>query len=907
MKRSLGVVALLALAFAARAQSPSADWRTIETPHFRVHFPAEYEEWSTRAASRLEAVREAVVKEVGYEPSQVIDVMVVNPAAAPNGYAWPFLDAPRVVLFTQAPGPDEQIGGFSNWIDLLTVHEVTHIVHMLRPSRNPTRHLVERFVFSLNPITIGSPRWVLEGYATVIEGRLTGAGRPNSSLRAIVLRKWAASGRLPSYGQLDSDNRFLGMSMAYLAGSAFLEWLEARSGPDSLRHLWRRLTARQQRSFDDAFIGVFGDSPQRLYGEFAAELTASAIAVNRATPLREGELWQETTRASGDPAVSPDGSLIAVVVRERSKPATLRVWSTGPQEEEERKFQKRIARILERDPDDVAPIRRRPHERKAIHSLTMADGGDIESPRWTRDGKSIIYSHRQPDAEGFFHYDLFRWTPDSGLRERLTHLEDVREADPFPDSNRAIAVRDRVGFSQLVIVNFESGEVHAVTEPSIEHVYSHPRVHRDGKRIAYVVNDNGRWMLRECEALDCGRSRPLSTPVGDASSPEWLGDEIVATFARGGFAEIYRDGRPITRSSGGAFQPAPSIDGRVFFMGLEPDGFVVRVINGALQSSAEAGVPFDRALVPAIPPEPPQPVRFESAAPGPSRPYGIGRQELSWLIGEQHAASQSAIELGVRAGDVVGRLDTLAIGSFGRKNGWRGAAIATAWRGWPVAMSAHLFSAKDDRIERNGLEVRGWWSRIEPRTEITIEGGALSGKPFDIGFIRASLQAKQILGNWRVDEAVHLRAEGGSFEHGGAMVDFNLRRNRSRIGVKLRRDYTRDEPMDLGGLPSSIVPDSAFATTVFEPAFASGTMRGTRYEGIRFEVTTPLLPATLFYQQHRIERRDMSLAGLELAVTGDAMPVLRLPAFDFTAGVARVLDYALRGKTRWWFGLRWRP
>jgi hypothetical protein len=36
---------------------------------------------------------------------------------------------------------------------------------------------------------------------------------------------------------------------------------------------------------------------------------------------------------------------------------------------------------------------------------------------------------------------------------------------------------------------------------------------------------------------------------------------------------------PLTRTRGGAFDPAPSSDGRVFFMSLEPDGYVVRMLD----------------------------------------------------------------------------------------------------------------------------------------------------------------------------------------------------------------------------------------------------------------------------------------------------------------------------------------
>src|SRR5438132_13587577 len=106
----------------------------------------------------------------------------------------------------------------------------------------------------------------------------------------------------------------MGMSMAYLVGSAFLEWLEQRSGPDALRHLWARLTARQRRGFDQAFEGVFGERAERLYGRFTAELTDRAMELMKRETLREGELWQETKRESGDPAVSPDGTSLAMVL-----------------------------------------------------------------------------------------------------------------------------------------------------------------------------------------------------------------------------------------------------------------------------------------------------------------------------------------------------------------------------------------------------------------------------------------------------------------------------------------------------------------------------------------------------------------------------------------------------------------
>src|SRR2546425_4317129 len=58
-------VALLMVTAPMLAQAPSAHWRTIHTAHFRFHYPEEYEQWTLRAASRIESVRDAVVREVG--------------------------------------------------------------------------------------------------------------------------------------------------------------------------------------------------------------------------------------------------------------------------------------------------------------------------------------------------------------------------------------------------------------------------------------------------------------------------------------------------------------------------------------------------------------------------------------------------------------------------------------------------------------------------------------------------------------------------------------------------------------------------------------------------------------------------------------------------------------------------
>jgi hypothetical protein len=865
MRIAISAAIILAAAVAATAQEPHDDWRTIETKHFRVHYPQRFAPWATRAASRIESVRDAVIAEVGYAPEQITDVAVVDPIAEANGETIPLLDTPRIIFFAQPPEPETQIGEFRDWIDLLEVHETAHLVHLLRPSRNPFERMIERWLLPVNPIVLRAPRWIFEGYATVIEGRITGSGRPSGSMRAAILRKWALEGRLPTYAQLDSDRRFLGMSMAYLMGSAFLEWLEQRSGPDAMRHMWARLTARQRRTFDEAFIGVYGERPDKLYGEFVAQLTEEAIALARSEPAQEGALWQETARGSGDLAVAPDGKSLAMVLRNEKREAKLVVLSTGPNEEEE-KLEKRIEKILKRDPQDVAPVRTKPLPRKPLHTLVPPDGGDVSTPRWTGDGKSIVYTHKQPDLDGVLHNDLFRWTPDTGENVRVTHLADVKDADPMPDGKRYVAVRDRDGMSQIVFVDGESGAVMPMNEPSLEIVYSHPRAGANGN-VAYAEHRAGVWRVGDA--------------VG-AFSPEWGKDGALYTAVAGrGFVDIAKDGVPVTHTLGAAIDPAPSPDGSLYFMSIEPDGFVVRKLDNP-QPLAERPTPnADRAYVPVLPPPPATPVALHSE-PVTSHRYGIGRQEISTFFGGTHTAFEHDYEAGVRLGDFVGRLDTLLIGAT------HGAALATLWRGWPVDVGAHLFSYRGDR----GGELRAAWNAEFPLSRLHLSAGGVRGDGSTRSFFEGQFDTHQ-----RKIAAERLDLAADSARHVRATARAGVR----VFGFEVAGAFTEGRRLSVGGATTSIEPASLFIRRVIDPALDRDALAAARYRGERVELRSG--PIDAFWQRHDAGR-VVDVVGIEVTLSRDPTPIVKAAGLDLRLGIARVRP---EQKTRLWLAMRWRP
>jgi hypothetical protein len=962
MKPFIFIALLSALLLpSAQAQGPSADWRTLTTSHFRVHYPASSEAWARRAAARLDSIREQVVAEVGYAPLEVVDVLVSDPIAAPNGQALPFLGWPRMILWTSPPGPESEIGHYTDWTELVAVHEETHLVHLLRHSRNPARRLLE-YLVPLGPITENSPRWVMEGYATVVEGRLTASGRPHGDLRASILRRWAQGGKLPPYSRLASDSEsWRGMSMAYLVGSAYLEWLEERAGPASLRALWARMTARVPRGFDDAFRGVFGGSPADLYDRFRAELTWRAIEVERRGGLAvEGEPWQDLTWTTGAPAISADGTRLAAVLQARGHPARLVVWSTAPDDEAEKHLKEQVQRLQEEDPEDVPAVRSRPLSRRILHTWQSPDGPEPTTPRWMPDGKSILFVRLMPDAEGFLHPDLYKWAPESGEVKRVTRAAGLRDPDPAPDGRWAVAVRNRDGLSQIVRVDLASGSVQALTEPTVEEIYDRPRVSPDGSRIAYALHREGVWrlVLRDVEGGAGGRPRELAPPPGGTvSSPAWSADgrTVYAAVGLRGFIDLWafpldaaNPPIPLTRTQGAAFAPASAPDGSgIFFLSLQPEGFDLRRLPLSKEALAAAPLPpadLPRELAPVIrPPTPPPPAPLALANVSPGRPYGVGHQELFPLLSGSASSSGGVAEIGVRGGDVVGRLDWLLLGALGA-DGWpTGGALAATWRGWPVKVGAHLFQSRerpgDEKgaplpegidLDRQGIELsagRDWlagggrfslagralWNRIDPvgdqsrDQEIASLTGAWAGfRRFGpLWRFQPSLSAHYEAGN--------TAGAGGWSRYGGA-AQLGISHQSDRLDLSWRRDGSRDvmrsfDLYQLGGSDLSLLPPSALSNRLAVPALPVGSLLGEEHEAQRVELALSFLPAPLFYERHRLWNRDeakgdwLSLAGLRYRFTLGPMPIGRLPALDLEAGVARILEDTtgrLKNDTRWW-------
>lgn len=744
------LVALTALAVPAQrptpagAQSltrPARAWETIETAHFQVHYPREMQPWVRPVAERLESVSAAVNALVGSAPSARVTVMVEDPSNVSNGFAVPLLEGPVIFLWPTPPSPSPSFGDHRGWGEILAVHEYGHIAHLTVPSRNPGERLLWRFLPSrVGPVARKSPAWIIEGYATYLEGKLTGNGRPHSSGRAAILRQWALEGRLPTYGQLNASAPFLGGAMRYLAGSAFLEWLAERKGEASLTHLWRRLSARERRSFAEAFRGVYGAGPDDLYGAFYTEVMEKALEARRqlqGAGLAEGTLVQKRAWSTGEPALSHDGARVAVVLRSPDAPSRLVVWPARDEPLDSAVIRARQA-MLRRDTLDVLPFDSFPPPRRVQRTLYAVGGRAHEQPRWFADNERLLVSRDEPLGDGATRPDLFIWNSRTGGLRRVTHGAGIRMADPHPNGESAAAVRCAGGVCDLVRVDLRSGRVTVLAAGSPFVVWHRPRWSPDGRRIAASVQRDGRWWTFVVDATS-GAAAPVDPGDGaNRHSPSWTRDgRLVVVSDRGGVPNLElldpetAAPRALTRVTGAVSAPDVAPNGDVWFLSLHAKGHDVRRV--ALASAAGSGAERVVTLAPSLAPaaaRPRQPGLTFAAQPieGP-REYGNGPRGWRVLPGGALGPDGDMASLLVANVDPVGRLSVVAQGGYGQRGAWRGGSLATALRQKPVQLEASAWYTEHEPSEQAAgsfasLDIDSRFTGLALGARLAREGGA---------------------------------------------------------------------------------------------------------------------------------------------------------------------------------------
>jgi hypothetical protein len=527
---------------------------------------------------------------------------------------------------------------------------------------------------------------------------------------------------------LNSSDGFYQGSLAYLAGSAYIEWLAARRGDSSLVHVWRRQTAKVERSFDEAFAGVYGAPPAQLYGRFVAELTENALDAEEllggADTAAAGETVQRFQWYTGEPAVSPDGKHVALTLGDRRLPTRVVVLPTAPDTMTTRERERR-ARVLRRDPQDVPAIESGPRARKPVATLWPRGASSFARPRWFRDGERVLVVHRDVEPDGAARPDLYIWNRTSGKTRRVTRGAAVRSADPSPDGTRAAGIRCLNGDCDLVLVDLANGRVQTLVKGNPIVSWYRARWSPDGRTIAASVQRAGVWRLATVDAasgtvteLFPGAARVNRYDV--AWAPD--GRSLVYVSEASGVPNLERVDlttratTPLTRVLGAATAPDVEPNGRgVQFLSLYARGMDLKRI---VPESTTVGTlaRLDTALAPATAVGLAPADTFAVGALSPERGYGVGPRRHLVLPFNLYAVEGTLFGLTLAGTDPVGRLTwTLSGGTaldyrervngaygalrrlYAREGMWQGGSLRAEWRGW-----------------RPVLEGDAWWTEQEP-------------------------------------------------------------------------------------------------------------------------------------------------------------------------------------------------
>jgi hypothetical protein len=580
-------ILLLAIPGPACAQlaDPWKDWLSADSAHFRVHYRAEHRTQAERAILAAERAYPKVTALLQWQPRGRTEIALFNEVDLPNGYASP-LPYNMIGVFL-APNDEGQLLENSTWLDLLLLHEFTHVVHLDKVRGAPQ---VLQSIFGRVPWlfpNLFQPTWVLEGLATHVESDpATGRGRLRSPLFDAQLRAQAAGGFL-SLDEINSDGRALPITKNYLYGAYFFDFLARRHGPEASRKFVERYSGNWPfvPRLESGPLEATGKTMDALWDEFLADLAHQV-------DLRAGDLRRQP-QAAGQAVAGPLFDVSAVVALPSG--AALAVLDDGV---------------------------------RAPHLVRVASDGTQQKLRRVNRGTRLSATPEgrvlvlQPDiCQGYYLvYDVYRLDAERSLTQ-LTSCARLRRAALAGES--MVAIQHDAGLTRLLELDAAGREVRvlvpAVAGTDLIDVAASP----DGRRVQFIAKTEGDWRVLE---LDLAASNPAPNPTtggAPAAQPRLLarlsapvhglrhgaaGLELIA--AHDGVYNVWRlEGQTLqrlTHSHTSILAHSGSLpDGSTWLAAVANNGTELRRMPqvAALESLAAVGSPADaRAATPPAPP-----------------------------------------------------------------------------------------------------------------------------------------------------------------------------------------------------------------------------------------------------------------------------------------------------------------
>jgi Tol biopolymer transport system component len=547
---------------AATSYEPGIDWRTIETPHFRVNYPADLEEIGRRVAAYAEDAHAKVapfMKADTYEKTEIVCFDTYDDTNA-NASNYPHN---RILLNLHPPSPDVglPVGRHDDWIRFVVLHEYTHILHQNHThwGINQLNRVLGKIFFQylaipgvpsfvteyLPTLLSDSPRFITEGWAVHTESRFTPGGRGKEGYGDMRLRMATLDRKLHTLDQVN--------------GSYLLDWPAGGNEYDYGTAFFQYLSATYGEEVPTRILEVFGRMPwlgidfavsQVLKGKTCATLWDETMGwlhqryANQAREIRQQPLTASKALTSSGryhhhPRWLADGSLLFT-----------------------ESYKGKGSMLVKRTPSGAT---------QSVMSVNPLGHYSV-----SEDGRSLYYAVQSGDETSFKSYsDLYRLDVATGKSKRLT--EDMRAADPAlsPDGKQLVAVVTQKGTNHLVLLDAEGKVIKALTAPTSAKTYANPAWSPDGKRIVA-----SRWVSGGYQIVLVDPETGEEVEVTPANALDFYpsftpdGQHILFTSDRSGVFNLYA-----VRLADKALFQVSNVMGGAFQGRVAPDGKALAFVN----------------------------------------------------------------------------------------------------------------------------------------------------------------------------------------------------------------------------------------------------------------------------------------------------------------------------------------
>lgn len=552
-------------------------WRTLESEHFILHYPAGLERLADHSIYACERAYIQLAGEFSYRFRQKISVKLHETHDSANGFA-SYGPQARINLRATAPSSMSTLSSHDDWLQVLITHELAHILHHGAVHGIPKIVDLVLGLGGLGRVWAPSslmPRWATEGLATYLESEYTSQGRHRSSIHDMMLRAHVLERRFMELDQITSGTRIFPFATGmYLYGSHLITYIAKQYGREALVEMIHDFGSQPipfglQRMVQNS-LGITLD---QLWEEFQADTAARFEAQARrirSAGLRQGRRLTYTASSGAslqhnrDAVWSQDGQYIYYYGDDgQQKTGLWRISADGPALREGRGFGSEGAQV-------------------GAELVVDLPGGTLGSFVGPGEQAMVVSSTGAHD-ERYSWSDLYLWRASEGENfEQLTFGLRARRPKMAPDGRTVAFVRNDSGQSRIGLLDIETGR-HRELEPlaDIQQVYD-PIWSPDGRYVAYSLWRMGGYRNIVEFDTQTGKTRSWTASRSIDMTPFYSPDGRYLLYASdaGGVFNIYAHDRiedglyQVTNVLGGAFQPTLSPDGQTLvYLGFTSLGY----------------------------------------------------------------------------------------------------------------------------------------------------------------------------------------------------------------------------------------------------------------------------------------------------------------------------------------------